>query len=185
LKEEETMPQYHLDVAFSSDATPNDPTLPIAMAYGFTNDASGSWLGAGQTKESVPANSPITFYIFDTASDSTFSISSVTIASANKNPGQGSANSPFSDQVWSTGTITASDNPSGPTATQLNGPQNSGTSTGCNVSGRVWSVGPFTVESFSNPAVKFEITVTVEGTVNGVTRKFQVDPEVVVEGSNK
>jgi hypothetical protein len=170
--------QYNLDVAFSSDASiGSDPTQPITMAYGYTNNTSGTWRGAGQTKERLPPNSPAAFGIFDMAPNSAFSITSVTISSANVNPGQGTPNSPFSDSVWSSGTITAT--PSGSGLLQLGGP-NSGPSTGCNITGKGWSVGPFTIGNYHNQ--RFELTIIIVGTVNGVTKRFQVDPEMVVTG---
>ena len=175
----------HLDVAFSSDATANNPALPIAMAYGYTDDLGGSFQGKGQTKETVAPNSQVTFFVFDTAASPTFNVSSVTVSSVNTQPGQGRPSSPFTDTQWSTGTVIASNSSTGSNWVPLGGPgPSTSTSTGCNIQGRNWWLGPFTVGNFQGQ--RFELTVTVlmqDGQQNSKT--FTVDPEMVVGDGNK
>jgi len=174
-----TTPDANLDVSFSSDANPFNSGLPIAMAYGYTDNSQGSYRGKGQTKETVAPGSTVYFEIFDTASSPTFNVVSATISAVNNNPGTGRANSPFSDAAWSTGTVVATRTPAGPNEVQLRGPNNGATSTGCNVTGRNWACGPFTVGNFNGQ--RFEITISVlmqDGQSNQKT--FTVDPEMVV-----
>lgn len=185
----------HLDVAFSSDASPIVQSQPIAMAYAYVdnNDPSQTFQGRGQTKVAMAPASTFAFFIFDTAPPdpsnptSVFNVTSVTISSVNKQPGQGKPSSPFTDSQWSTGTVVASGSNSGNANNwvQLYGPGPSmSQSTGCNLYGRNWSVGNFTVGSFNGQ--RFEITVTVlmsDG--NQQTKSFSVDPEVVVGSGDK
>ncbi len=181
------MAVYNLDVAFSSDVTPNNPSLPVAMAYGFTDnaDAQSTFRGKGQTKESVPTGSTVSFVIYDTAQSPTYNVTSVQISSVNKSPGVGQANSPFSDSAWANGSITATSNPSGPNQVQLDGPNSPATSTGCNVTGKSWIAGPFTVANLQGQQ-RFEITITVlTQNAQQSQKTFIVDPEMVVGQENR
>ena len=127
----------------------------------------------------MASGSTVYFQIFDAAASPTFNVVSATISAVNKNPGTGRANSPFSGSVWSTGTVVATSTPSGPNGTQLNGPFNGTSSVGCNVSGKCWNVGPFTVGNFNGQ--KFEITINVLTKDSQQDQKtFTVDPEMVV-----
>jgi hypothetical protein len=176
---------YNLDVAFSSDVTPNNASLPVAMAYGFTNnaDALGTFRGKGQTKETVPPGSTVSFVVYDTAPSPTYNVTSVQISAVNK--AGGSITSPFSDSAWANGSITAVSNPSGPNQVQLNGPNSSAISTGCNVTGRSWIVGTFTVANLQGQQ-RFEITITVlTQNAQQSQKSFIVDPEVVVGQENR
>jgi hypothetical protein len=174
-----TNPDANLDVAFSSNTTANNPSLPIAMAYGYTDNLQGGFQGKGQTEETVAPGSTVYFEIFDTASNPTFNIVSATISAVNKHPGAGKANSPFSDTVWSTGTVVATSSPNGGNEVQLSTRRNQATSTGCNVIGTGWGIGPFTVGNFNGQ--RFEITITVVMRDNASNQKtFTVDPEMVV-----
>ena len=66
------MANHNLDVAFSSDVTPHDWNLPIAMAYGFTDpDAHNVYKGRGQTKNTLTPDDTVSFWIYDTASSPT------------------------------------------------------------------------------------------------------------------
>jgi hypothetical protein len=171
---------YDLDVAFSSDVTPNDPTVPVAMAYGFTDNAQGgTFRGRGQTKDTVQTGDTVNFYVYDTAPSPTYNVTSVQISAVNKNPGANSAKSPFSDTAWANGSITA------PTQVPLNGPYSPALSTGCNVKGKSWGIGPFTVANLQGQQ-KFEITVTVlTQNAQQSQKSFIVDPEMVVDVSGK
>ena len=176
----------HLDVAFSSDATPANPSAPIAMAYGYTDNLLGSFQGKGQMKETVAPNSLIAFFVFDTAPSPTFNVTSVTVSSVNKHPGQGKPSSPFTDSQWSTGTIVATGSSTGASNwVPLTGPgPSTSQSTGCNVQARNWWLGNFNIGNF--PGQSFELTVTVLTTDNNQhTKTFSVDPEMVVDGGNK
>ena len=180
------MATYNLDVAFSSDVTPNDSTLPVAMAYGFTNDkdAPGIFKGKGQTKETLPPNSTVYFYVYDTAA-SPASVTSVQVSAVNKAPGQGTAKSPFTPD-WTNGSIIAVSNPNG-SQVQLsgpNGPNPLAQSTGCNVKGTSWGIGPFTVANLSGQQ-KFEITITVLTQTGQGQKSFIVDPEMLVGSEGK
>jgi hypothetical protein len=175
---------YNLDVAFSSDVIPNTPSLPVAMAYGFTNnaDAQGLFRGKGQTKESVPTGSTVNFVIYDTAQSPTYNVTSVQISAVNK--AGGSIKSPFSDSAWATGSITATSNP-GSNEVQLNGPNSPAISTGCNVTGKSWIVGPFTVANLQGQQ-RFEITITVlTQNAQQSQKTFIVDPEMAVGTEGK
>jgi hypothetical protein len=180
-----TTPDANLDVSFSSDVTPNNTALPIAMAYGYTDNLGGSFTGKGQTKETVAPQSTVYFEIFDTAPSPTFNVVSATIAAVNKNPGTGRANSPFTDTAWSTGTIVASASPTGPNGVALTGPNAGASSTGCNIkNSRNWACGPFTVGDYNGQ--RFEITITVLMQDSNQNQKtFTVDPEMVVDGGGK
>jgi hypothetical protein len=176
---------YNLDVAFSSDVTPNNPSLPVAMAYGFTNNVGGVFGPRGQTKETLPPGSTVSFVVYDTAPSPTYNVTSVQISAVNKSPGVGQARSPFSDAVWANGSITATSNPSGPNQAQLNGPNSSAISTGCNVTGRSWIVGTFTVANLQGQQ-RFEITLTVlMQNAQQSQKSFIVDPEMVVDTGNR
>ena len=178
------MAVYNLDVAFSSDVTPNNPSLPVAMAYGFTNNVGGVFGPRGQTKETVPPGSTVSFVFYDTAPSPTYNVTSVQISAVNKSPGVGQAKSPFSDSAWANGSITAVSSP-GPGQVQLNGPNSPAISTGCNVTGKSWVVGAFTVANLQGQP-RFEITITVlTQNAQQSQKTFIVDPEVVVEGAGK
>jgi len=178
---------FNLDVAFSSDVNPDDPNLPVAMAYGFTRKDHGAYTGKGQTHQTAPPNSLVAFAIYDTAQNPSYNVASVQISAANK--AGGGPNSPFSDPAWANGSITAVSNP-GPGQVKLNGPNPSATSTGINIKSipgstyRSWTIGPFTTANLVGQQ-RFQITVTVL-TQNGQQsqKSFKVDPEVVVEGGN-
>ena len=174
------MAQYNLDVAFSSDVTVNDPTLPVAMAYGFTNDKDGPYKGQGQTKETLPPNSMVSFVVYDTAA-SPASITSVQISAVNKAPGTGTAKSPFTPD-WANGSVIAVSQPNG-SQVQLQGPNSQMPSTGCNVKGTNWGIGPFTVANLTGQQA-FEITITVLTQVGQSQKSFIVDPEMVVGQEN-
>ena len=154
------------------------------MAYGFTDNAqSGAFRGQGQTKDTVQPGDTVFFYFYDTASSPTYTVTSVQISAVNKKPVVGSAKSPFSDSAWANGSITATNTPSGPSQVQLNGPISPGNSTGCNITGKCWNAGPFTVGTFGGQ--KFEITVTVlTQNAQQSQKTFIVDPEMVVDGGN-
>ncbi|HWW74377.1 MAG TPA: hypothetical protein VNZ44_03220 [Pyrinomonadaceae bacterium] len=187
------MANFNLDVAFSSDVTPDDPNLPVAMAYGFTREDHGTYKGKGQGHQNATPGSQVSFAIYDTSQSSAFNVTSVQISAANKDTG--GAQSPF-NPAWPNGSITAvsSPNPSNPGQTKLNGPNlpNSSpapASTGINIKSvtgstcRSWTVGPFTIASLAGPQT-FRIIITVL-TQNGQQSKtFKVDPEVIVEGGN-
>jgi hypothetical protein len=182
---EDTVTAYHLDVAFKSDVTANDQTLPIAMAYGFTApNAQGAFVGLGQTKETPQANDTVEFWVYDMASPPT-TITSVQISIVNKTQGANAAMSPFSDEVWkNVSSVTAVSNPSSSQA-QLSGPNPSASSTGLNIKDCTsWGITPFTIASLQGQQ-RFEITITVLTQTGQPPKSFIVDPEVVVEGSNK
>ncbi|MCA1619690.1 MAG: hypothetical protein LC795_10350 [Acidobacteria bacterium] len=173
----------NLEVAFSSDVTPAQPTQPVAMAYGYSDNSSGVNSGKGQREETVWEGSSVYFLVFDTAASPTYSVSSVTISAANTRPGTGAANSPFTDAAWSTGTVVATSSPTGPNGVQLSGPTSNVDSVGCNVVGKGWSCGPFTVGTFKGQ--RFEITINVLTSDSQSHQKtFSVDPEMVVDGGN-
>jgi hypothetical protein len=175
---------YNLDVAFSSDVTPNNPSLPVAMAYGFTDNSQGGvFQGRGQTKDTVQPGDTVNFWVYDTASAPSYNVTSVQISVVNKSPGVGAAKSPFTDTVWANGSITAVSNPSS-SQVQLSGPDVPAFSTGCNVTGKSWGIGGFTVGNFRGQ--KFEITVTVlTQNAQQSQKSFIVDPEVVVGSENR
>ena len=173
------MATYDLDVAFSSDTSANDTSLPIAMAYGFTDNTGGTFVGRGQTKSSMQPGSTVGFWVYDTAPNPVNSLTSVQISVVNKSQSPNAPKSPFSDAVWNNvSSITA------PTQVPLSSRNSPARSTGCNVTGVSWGIGPFTVANLSGQQ-RFEITVTVV-TPNGQSQKtFTVDPEVVVDSGNK
>jgi hypothetical protein len=181
---EDTVATYDLDVAFSSHVTPNDPNLPVAMAYGFTDNTGGTFVGRGQRHENVLAAGTVNFYVYDTAHDPTYNVTSVQISVVNKTQGPNAAKSPFSDAVWNNvSSVTAVSQPNSSQA-QLQPPTLQGSSTGCNVKGKSWGVGPFTVANLQGQQ-RFEITITVI-TQDGQSQKsFIVDPEVVVDSGNR
>lgn len=182
------MANYDLDVAFSSDTTPNDPTLPIAMAYGFTHpDGHGIFRGHGQTKETVPPGNTVYFYVYDTASNPTYNIVSVQISSINKAQGANAVKSPFAEAAWANGLITAvsQPNPNQSSQVQLGAINSPALSTGCNVKGVSWGIGPFTVVQLQGQQ-RFEFTVTVlMQNAQQAQKTFIVDPEVVVGSENR
>ncbi|HJQ33844.1 MAG TPA: hypothetical protein VJ866_16810 [Pyrinomonadaceae bacterium] len=182
------MADFNLDVAFSSHETPNDPNKPIAMAYGFTDDADqpNTFKGKGQRSLTVPANSQVSFAIYDTAQNPTYDVTSVQISVVNKG-GAGQPKSPFSNSVWANGSITAVKNNPGPGQLQLppSTPYPGAFSTGCNIKNATsWDIGSFTVATLQGRQA-FDITIHVV-TQNGQQsqKSFKVDPEVVVEGGN-
>lgn len=168
------MQVFRLETTLQSNVTPGNPGLPITMAYAF------------------PPGSLIHFGIYDTgtypAGTTPPEVTSVKIDCAKANTTDG--DSPFlttpdnphsQNQYWvNKSSVTAK-----PLATpwNRNSPWPNVTSMGqsvslaCNVSARLWDVGPF----FANKNGAYEFTVTVELS-NG--RTFMVDPEMVVGDGN-
>lgn len=178
------MATHNLDVAFSSDVTPNDSSQPIAMAYGYTDDThGGSFRGQGQRKEKVRPGAKVNFWVYDTASSPT-TVLSVQISAVNSS--QGTAKSPFTDAAWSNGSVTAVPDPS-PNSNQLklNGPNAGASSTGCNIKNSTsWGpLGAFTVGEYEGQ--RFEFTVTVLTQKGQTQQSFIVDPEMAVGTEGK
>lgn len=179
------MTAYHLDVAFNSDVTPNDQTLPIAMAYGFTApNAQGTFVGLGQTKETPQANDTVEFWVYDMASPPA-TITSVLISVVNKSQGANAAKSPFSDTLWNgVSSVTAVSNPS-PSQAQLSAANSPALSTALNIKDCTsWSITPFTIANLQGQQ-RFEITITVLTQAGQPPKSFIVDPEVVVGTEGK
>lgn len=154
------MKDYLLDVAFSSDVTPQWPTEPIAMSYGFvTQDENGVWSQGMQTAEGMQLNDQIWITVYDFAA-SACTVSKVKIAF--------NYGSPF---VWDTREI--------PGDETLPEPARQG-SLGVNaLHGTSWIFGPYVAEI----AGDFECTVNAYVTdSNGNNKEFKVDPEIIVEG---
>lgn len=181
------MGQIALDVAFKSDvATVKDATLvnPIAMAFGYCmrSDTTKSWAEVGEkTDEGVVLTDTVFFSFFDLAS-LPWKITEINIVFTNKGTGSDLPPSPFG---WDKGTLTIN-------GTGLMSPQGGVGSMGCNLTGSFSSYGPYTPTDTGN--FEFTVTLTAEQVdskgnpvigPNGkpVTRIFQVDPEMDVEGT--
>ena len=155
---------YHsLDVAYASDTTPNNAKDVIAMAYGFAVCDSGTQecIGQGQRPEQILQNSEVYFNVYDTASSPETILSIEISFSNNHNP----FNWPNSQWV-----VPRPGHPLPP-------PEDGKGSIGCNVIGRLWSIGPFT--AIQDGSFECTIQVITEGNQQLI---FQVDPRIIVEG---
>lgn len=155
------MENYYLDVAFSSDVTPQWQNQPIAMAYGFvTQDEGGVWGEGIQTVETMQVNDQVWISVYD------FAPAACTV---NKIMIVFNYGSPF---AWDTREI-----PGDESLPNSIFPQGS---PGVNwFDGTAWMFGPYLAES----AGEFEFTVSAYVTdSNGNEKEFKVDPEIIVEG---
>ena len=178
--------EFRLEVAFQSNATPAAAERPVTMAYAFTDAEPGRIVEADAQNlnlvhKRVPKGSRFYFGIFDTAihpaGTTPPEVAAVTIDCAKADTTDG--DSPFVadpdglNSWWlNKNSITAKrDRPDAcPVQPQ---PGQLVMSTGCNVIGRHWYVGPF--NAFKEGAYEFTVTVNLD---NG--RTFMVDPEMVV-----
>lgn len=159
-----------LDLAVNSQATPA-LTNNMAMGYGFAQQVDGVWTGLGQTHLTLLTGAQFSFGVYDEAiissGGSAATLNSIQITFTPKDGT--TATSPFNG-VGSTLTITS--------FTQLTNP----ISVGCDIQTPFgWTTSSYTADNLGD----FELLVTVQITPSGGSQKtFEVDPRIIVTGTN-